>query len=388
VPRSLLVTPRWNLEEDYGGEVSVRLLREGLQDAGWTVHVATGETDAGGADVTETDLSTRALGGVIREVEPDVVHSYNMSVVQPTLLASKLMRTPAVATANSYWATCLWADMTFPDGELCPGCSLSGLSRDFANRDPETVGRRVPTPLARAEVARRTALLRGFDRIVTLSEASRRRMSEGGIPREDMTVVPNMVEPRDRAAELPELVTDPEILFVGQLKHTKGVGILLEAMPAVLDEVPQARLRVAGTGPQRDELEGRASELGVEDAVEFLGYVDPVDLREVYRSSRIVAMPTVWIEPFGRVVLEAWAHGPVLVASDRGGPAEVAEDGETARIVPARDAEALAGAIVEVLEDDELARRLRESGKQRLERFRPERVVSAYEDVYDHVAEG
>lgn len=381
----MLVSAEWAVDEAYGGEISARLLVEQLRTRGWDVRVYAGESESSQPGVEEGPLGAWPIFRQLRDFQPDVVHAYNMESVPATILAAKLARVPAVATANSYWATCLWADMTFPSGELCPGCSLSGLSRDYENRHPATVGRTVPTPIARSEVARRTAMLGAYDAVVALSAASRDRMKKGGLSAE-VEVIPNMVDPRDLEAELPPLSDDPDILFVGQLSHVKGIRTLVDAMPAILDELPGARLRVAGKGPLREDLEDRVEELGVEDAVEFLGHVDPVRLRELYEDSRALAVPSVWIEPFGRVLLEGWGRGAPIVATDRGGPGEVVDDGETGLLCPVGDPQALADELVRVLEDDELASRLRSEGKRRLEAYRPAAVLDDYEDVYRELA--
>lgn len=386
MPRLTLVSPEWAIEEAYGGEVSVRLLRDGLVGRGWKVQVLTGRTDAEGSDVIETSLSPWSIYKHAGSFNADLIHAYNNEAIQATLLAARAHQIPCLATANSYWATCLWADMTFPSGELCQGCSMDGLSRDYANRDPATIGKRVPTPLGRMEVARRTAVLKAFDAIVALSDASRAQLAKGGVPASDIDVVPNMVDPRDSEAKLPELAPNPQMLFVGQLSHVKGVTTLIEALPRVVDEVPEAALKIAGRGPREERIRERTIELGLGEHVELLGHVPPERLREVYRSSRALAMPSIWVEPFGRVILEAWSHGAVVVAGDRGGPGDVIDHESTGLLTQPGNPQTMAEQLIRALDDDEMASQVRSNAKDRLSVYEPARVVDAYEDVYQRVA--
>lgn len=388
--RVLLVTPNWAGAGAYGGERSLRLLADRLDEGGHDVRVAAGDVDGAAPDhVVETPMTVRGLWGAIREADPDVVHCYNMGATVAAAVATRLARVPAVATANSYWATCLFADMTYGDGALCDGCSMEGIRRDYATRSEAMIGRQVPTPVGRAEVARRTWALNRFERVVTLSEASATQMQAGGLKEDGVRVVPNMVAPRDLEADPPARLPDePRIVYAGQLKRVKGLHHLLEALPRVRREVPGAHLEVAGDGPEGDRLRDQARDLGLGDAVAFRGRLPGDELRDLYRASRCLAFPVVWHEPFGRVLLEAWAHGLPVVTTTRGGPGEVVADGETGLLTRPRDPDALADALVRVLADDDLARDLREAGRAEVEAYRPAEVVPRYEAIYRDLVEG
>lgn len=385
-PRVLIVTPSWDPEGGYGGQESVRVLRDGLVDEGLDVWVATREAASGDGDRVLTFGNPVGLARAARRVEADVLHLYNVEGVAATAAASALSRTPSVATVNSYWATCLFGDMHFPSGELCRGCSLEGLRRDFRERAEGEVGRRVPTPLGRLEVGRRTWLLRRMDRLTTQSAACRTQLARGGIPEADVDVVPNAASDQLLETEPTPVPDDPEVLFVGQLKASKGPDLLLEAFAAVRDQIPEAHLTLAGDGPARADLEDRARELGLDEAVTFAGYVQRPRLRELYASARVVALPTLWVDPFPRVVLEAWAHGVPLVTTTRGGPGEVVDHRRTGRVVPPYEADALAEEVADLLADDGACADLREAGREELRRYAPGEVVPGYVDVYRDLA--
>jgi len=114
---------------------------------------------------------------------------------------------------------------------------------------------------------------------------------------------------------------DPTVLFAGRLTYQKGPDILLEAIPTILHGWGHAKFVFVGDGDMRAGLEHRAWELGIQHATRFLGYRNGGELRDLFRACDIVCVPSR-NEPFGIVILEAWAAGKPVVATARGGPAE------------------------------------------------------------------
>jgi phosphatidylinositol alpha-1,6-mannosyltransferase len=160
------------------------------------------------------------------------------------------------------------------------------------------------------------------------------------------------------------------VLIVSRLpgqERYKGHDELIEAWPSVLAGVPAARLVVAGAGDDRGRLEARVRDLGLTEAVAFLGFVDPPTLAELYRRAAVFAMPSR-DEGFGLVFVEAMAAGKPCLALAGTAPAEIVVDGETGRLIPAGRPELLAEALASLLGDPQGARRLGEAGRQRFER--------------------
>lgn len=114
---------------------------------------------------------------------------------------------------------------------------------------------------------------------------------------------------------------DPMVLFSGRTTVQKGPDLLLEAVPGLLWYHPRAKFVFAGEGHLRPELEHRARQLGVGHATRFLGYRNGGELVDLYRACDVVCLPSR-NEPFGITVLEAWAAGKPVVASQNGGPGE------------------------------------------------------------------
>jgi glycosyltransferase involved in cell wall biosynthesis len=168
------------------------------------------------------------------------------------------------------------------------------------------------------------------------------------------------------------------------LRAQKSVQVLLDAVPAVLAQVADARIAVVGDGPEREALHARAAELGLntEPRFAFLPFEAP-PARHL-RAADVYVLPSSW-EAFPIGVLEALACGVPQVATDVGGTREAVVP-ETGRTVPAHDPPALAQALVELLSDDELRASMSAASVARHgERFGLERMVRETSALYDDV---
>jgi glycosyltransferase involved in cell wall biosynthesis len=126
---------------------------------------------------------------------------------------------------------------------------------------------------------------------------------------------------------------DPTVLYVGRLTAQKGPDLLLEAVPGILSYRGDAKVVFVGDGDMRGALEQRAWQLGVAHAVRFLGAMGANGaLVDLFRSTDVVCVPSR-NEPFGVVVLEAWAAGKPVVVTENGGPRYLTSHGEDGLVV-------------------------------------------------------
>ncbi|MBC8263847.1 MAG: glycosyltransferase family 4 protein [Anaerolineales bacterium] len=165
----------------------------------------------------------------------------------------------------------------------------------------------------------------------------------------------------------------PTILTVARLVEKKGIDMVLRALPSILCAVPEVRYLIVGDGPLRLQLQALARELGVASHVVFVGVVEhnSADLPRYYSACDVYVMPSRSvpghgeIESFGISYLEAGACGKPVIGGKGGGTSEAIEDGVTGLLVDPLDVNEIADTIVEVLKDEELARRLGENGRKR-----------------------
>jgi glycosyltransferase involved in cell wall biosynthesis len=170
----------------------------------------------------------------------------------------------------------------------------------------------------------------------------------------------------------------PLVLYAGKLSLGKGAPVLFDAIPAIAAAAPGARFVFAGKGelvpPSRPD-------------VLALGVVARADLFALYRAASVVVVPSVWPEPFSRVLLEAMHAGRAVVATAVGGTPEAVEDRVSGLLVPRNDAAALARAVTAVLADGDLAERLGKAAAQRVaDVCDEERQVTALLDAYSAAA--
>ncbi|MDI6872770.1 MAG: glycosyltransferase family 4 protein [Actinomycetota bacterium] len=167
------------------------------------------------------------------------------------------------------------------------------------------------------------------------------------------------------------------LLFVGRKEPRKGLHVLLRALPRVRREHPEVRLLVVGTDGGRRGEEG----------VTWLGRLPDELLPAAYRTAQVMVVPSLGRESFGIILLEAMACGVPVVASDIPGYRSVVEDGVQGLLVPPGDPEALASAILALVEDAHLRRRLAEAGRERAEEYSWERLVAKVEEAYREALE-
>ncbi len=204
------------------------------------------------------------------------------------------------------------------------------------------------------ELTDQATLLIGCSRYMGLEIADLFNQPTGKI-----TIIPNGVEPEnilpDKEKPLYHNGREKNLLFLGRLVPEKGVQVLIEALPAILQKAGPVRLFIAGKGPYQPELVELAQSLGVADRVIFFGYVNDHDRNELLDRSDVAVIPSLY-EPFGIVALEAMAAGLPVVVSDTGGLRDVIEHGMDGYCAPPGDAALLAFYISELLNNPELAR--------------------------------
>ena len=199
-----------------------------------------------------------------------------------------------------------------------------------------------------------------------------------GFDEENFEIVHYGISARNGVA--PYEGSEPRLLCVGRLIPIKGHLVLLRALAQARARVPGVTLDVAGRGPLEPALKSYARELGLAEAVRFLGFVSPV--QRAIETAAIVVVPSLG-EGFGMVALEAMERARPVIASAVGGLPEIVADGETGLVVPSGDAEALTEAIAELAGDLARAAEMGRAGRERaLAEFPPERSAGRIEELY------
>lgn len=160
------------------------------------------------------------------------------------------------------------------------------------------------------------------------------------------------------------------IVSVGRLVHRKGQDTLVESMPEILSQIPDAHLLFIGEGPYKDYLVKRATELKVTDAITFIGRIQYAELPRYICVGDIFAMPSrsrlagLEVEGLGIVYLEASACGLAVVGGKSGGAPDAVLEGETGYAVDGTSAQAVAEAVITLLKNPERASQMGARGRQ------------------------
>ena len=218
---------------------------------------------------------------------------------------------------------------------------------EFREGRPFALADRAVASLAHVHIA----ISRGLARYLADTE---------GFDEESFDIVHYGIAPREELAPFP--LDTPRLLCVGRLIPIKGHIVLLRAFAMARREVPGLELEIAGRGPLEPALRALAKELGIADAVRFLGYVNPI--QGAIERSAVVVVPSMG-EGFGMVALEAMERARPVIAAAIGGLGELVSHGETGLLVPPGEAEPFARALVELASDLPRAARMGEAGRER-----------------------
>ena len=347
----ILIVQDW-LRGNGGAEAFAIAVRDGLRAAGEEVRLLTssaGTAGDGTADFVVFGTERVAAQALLQIVNPlaaagvrRAVHQFKPDVALANMFAhhlspaalSALGDVPTVLVISDFKAVCPIGSKLLPNGTLCreqPGwtCYRSGcVSLLHWLRDQPRYA------LIRAE-------LRRSKRIIAVSRWVQRELAAAGHQSEMLTLP--VVPPSAGFCRTPSSV--PDFIFFGRLDREKGVALLLRAFARLRAQVPAARLRIIGRGPERPALEQMAGDLGLTDAVRFLGWLPLADIEHQLRDTWATVVPSLWAEPLGMVAPESIVRSVPVIASAAGGLGEVVEHGVTGLLFPNNDENALTDAL-------------------------------------------
>jgi len=227
----------------------------------------------------------------------------------------------------------------------------------------------------------RDAELRAAAHVFTPSSYLRDLAVRWGVHAERVSVLPNPSPPLPSFPPREELrrrfgIEEPALAFAGRLTAQKALGDALAAVAAN----EGVTLLIAGDGDERDRLERRAAELGLEARVRFLGSQPRVRVLELFRAADASILSSSW-ENFPHTVVEALAVGTPVLATNVGGVAEVIRDGENGLLVAPGDVDALAAAIRRFFGDDGLREHLRAAAAESVREYSASAVFGRLEQT-------
>jgi len=280
-----------------------------------------------------------AVRDVIQAFKPDVVHVHNtFAMVSPSVYeVCQDENIPVVQTLHNYRLLCP-ASTFYRDEAICEECATESLLRSMrygCYHDSHAMSG-VMALMLQTHRLRRT-WSEGINAYIAISDFVKDRFEKSGFPSGKIHVKPNFVEPDPGE----RTCFGEYALFVGRLSAEKGLRTLLEAWQLLPTTIP---LVIVGDGPMRLELEAEVAAKGIK-GVRFTGQLSRDDVHGAIKKAAFVVVPSVWYEPFGLIVAEAFACGTPVVGACVGGIKEMLEDGITGLRVFPGDPDSLADKV-------------------------------------------
>lgn len=207
-----------------------------------------------------------------------------------------------------------------------------------------------------------------FSHILTNSKALKQRYVEAGFPAEHISIIPRGLQAHF-ILDTPHPVADCptiELLHAGRLTEAKGAHLAIQTVALLTRELASelgkpVHLDIVGEGDPSyvHHLQELVVSLELQQTVRFVGKVSQEELFDLYKRYDAVLIPSIWVEPFGGVAIEAMAQGTCVIASERGGPAEHITHGQDGLLVPPEDPRAMARAVIALVQDRNLRDRIR-----------------------------
>lgn len=320
--------------QQYGGEDSVALAEKQLLDEhGQTVVFYTRHNDEirkfGLKDKLTFPLNTiysrrtsREIARVVESFQPDVAYIHNVfPLISPSLYhALHVLKVPIVQVVHEFRLLCpnSWF---YTEGRICERCKHGNYLhavRHRCYRDSYILSALYSASLGMHRFA---GGMNKIDAFICLTKFSKLKLLEGGVPEEKLYVRPNFI---DASAVSPAPGTGDYVLYLGRLSPEKGVWTLLRAF----EQLRGVPLKIVGTGPLESDLREHVEEKGLKN-ISLMGFKAGKEKWELLRNSRFVVLPSEWYEAFPMVILEAYAVGKPVVASDLGGLPDIVRNGKS-----------------------------------------------------------
>jgi glycosyltransferase involved in cell wall biosynthesis len=358
-------------EFELDGAVRVHRIKGTAQRAGW-LFSESGRRHA--PPLPDPEL-TLALRRVVKLERPQIVHAHNW-LVHSFVPIKRLGGARLVMTLHDFSLVCAQKNLLYRDTAVCSGPAPRKCLRCAADHYGAPKG--VITLLANSAAA---AFERGaVDKFLAVSRAT---AVGNGLPRGDVPweVIPNFLpepdqqtdrDPAEYDALTKALPEEPYLLFVGDLRRFKGIEVLLQAYTSL--DAPPPLVLIGRRCPDTPR--------GLPPGVVALGGWPHGAVLQAWQRALFGLVPSIGIETFGIVALEAMAAGRPVIASSIGGLVDLVADGETGLLVPPGDPPALAAAMRRLLDDAPLRLRMGEAARRRAARFRARDVVTRIEETY------
>lgn len=339
----------------------------------------------GSPRIADRKVARKALKSIISELQPDIVHLHNVQNVGA--ISACLDAVPCIVTAHDYRYFCPASSFYFRGTkEICnrkcnAGCFVETAKKRCMSPRPLNGWRQYSRVMWMSKHIHR------FKRVIAPSEGASSRLVAAGLPASQVSVVPYFcpMEPLDEPRQIP---TQQQILFLGRLSENKGWKYFVEALGKLPASI-QGKMVGNITPENRTVVMSWADKNGCAERLTLAPWASRSEIVEHYRQASVVVFPSIWDETLGIVGLESLACGVPVVASDVGGVREWLIEGETGRLVPIKNADAIAKAVAELIDSPEVLDQMGTMGQRLIrEKFQASVHLEALIRTYGDASHG
>lgn len=381
-----------------GGEWSTKYIADGLVALGQDVSVICGanedkEETLNGVKVKRVKelfelwdkpllekRKSKKMACVLRKMlaeKFDVVHAHDFRTAQ----ALSLLDLPkTVVTIRDFAPICGTTNNMWADGKSCDGCTLKNVCCK-CHRVCEASIARKPFRIwqYKYNLGYRNETYRAIKNQIYISEALRARVASRLELPKNTAVIPNPISP-DWLSPIKQ-VSEKKIVYAGTVDDYKGIKVLIDAFAKLYETQKDTELIIIGKG-KIDAYKKYVAENCIDILIQFVGKKSQAEVKQYFDSALAVVQPSIWEEPFGRTIIEAYARGRAIVASDIGGIKETFKEG-TGYLVKPGSVEELYEALKKVVENQEAAQKMGELGRAYVEQnFTAPIIAQRYLDFY------
>jgi len=329
-------------------------------------------------DTSYSKKSYREILELLKAEKPDVVHVHNtLPLITPAVYyACSELNIPVVQTLHNYRLLCSNAYL-FRNGKVCEECLGKSLYHSVKYGCYRYS--RIQTFVLARMVEKHRKLSTWNTRIdayIALTNFSKRKFVEGGLPENKICVKPNF---HLESFEVNYNIQN-HFLFAGRLDITKGITVLIDSQRMIGNEI---KIYIAGDGPNKEEIISSQS-----STFTYLGQIPNKNLVEKIKNSIALVFPSIWYEGMPMTIVEAFACGKPVIASNLGAMAEIIEDGRTGLLFKPGDSEDLAEKINWANEHKEEMRQMGiNARKEYEEKYTAEKNYKILMDIYEKAIE-
>ena len=330
-------------------------------------------------DVIYSQENKRLMAKALEEFKPDIVHinNFQRQLSASIIDAIKEKNIPIVMTAHDLNPICPASIMLY-NGEVCDDCITKGYAQCIKKKCVKGSTLKSTLGVMEKKYYDIHKVFRKIDCIISPSEFNKNQLVNGKLKYNEIVALHNFVNESERN----EYVLGDYAFYLGRLSKEKGILNLIEA----IGDIPNAKLLIAGDGPERERIEAYISEHKLDGRITLLGYQNQDSIHKYITNSRFVVIPSICNENCPYSVLEAMEIGKPIVASRIGGIPELIADGENGYLYKADDINELKEKLTLLLDDDEKVNSFAQKSRELYESYySPDSYYNELIKIYNKV---